>query len=36
MPGVRIVDLEGGHSINIEAAEDFDRAVTEFVRDLPA
>ena len=32
MPGVRIVDLEGGHSINIEAAEGFDRAVTEFVR----
>jgi 2-succinyl-6-hydroxy-2,4-cyclohexadiene-1-carboxylate synthase len=34
MPGVRIVDLDGGHSINIEAADGFDRAVTEFVRGL--
>ncbi len=34
MPGVRIVDLEGGHSINIEAAEGFDRAVTEFIAGL--
>jgi len=31
MPGVRIVDLEGGHSINIEAAAGFDEAVTAFV-----
>lgn len=28
---VRIVDLEGGHSINIEQPEAFDRAVLEFV-----
>lgn len=34
LPGVRIVDLEGGHSINIEAAEGFDRAVTRFVEEL--
>jgi len=34
MPGVLIVDLEGGHSINIEAAAGFDRAVTEFVASL--
>lgn len=34
MPDVRIVDLEGGHSINIEAAEGFDRAVTAFVTSL--
>ncbi|MGE0768006.1 MAG: alpha/beta fold hydrolase [Hyphomicrobiaceae bacterium] len=34
MPGVRIVDLEGGHSINIEAAPGFDRAVSEFVAGL--
>jgi len=34
MPGVRIVDLEGGHSINIEAAEGFDRAVTAFIADV--
>jgi len=34
MPGVRIVDLEGGHSINIEAAQGFDAAVTEFIAGL--
>ena len=34
MPGVRIVDLPGGHSINIEAADGFDAAVTEFVGGL--
>lgn len=34
MPGVRIVDLDGGHSVNIEAAAGFDAAVTAFVRDL--
>ena len=34
MPGVRIVDLDGGHSVNIEAAEGFDRAVVGFVQDL--
>lgn len=34
MPNVRIVDLEGGHSINIEAAEGFDQAVTTFVAGL--
>lgn len=34
MKDVRIVDLEGGHSINIEAADGFDRAVTEFVSGL--
>ncbi len=34
MPGVQIVDLDGGHSINIEAAEGFDRAVTAFVKDV--
>ncbi|MEZ5817597.1 MAG: alpha/beta fold hydrolase [Hyphomicrobiaceae bacterium] len=34
MPGVKIVDLEGGHSINIEAADGFDQAVTEFVTSL--
>ena len=34
MPGLRIVDLEGGHSINIEAAQGFDQAVIEFVTGL--
>lgn len=36
MPGVRIVDLEGGHSINIEAADGFDQAVAEFVSQVAA
>jgi 2-succinyl-6-hydroxy-2,4-cyclohexadiene-1-carboxylate synthase len=36
IPGVEIVDLDGGHSINIEAAEGFDAAVTRFVASLPA
>ncbi|MBS0243834.1 MAG: alpha/beta fold hydrolase [Proteobacteria bacterium] len=34
MPGIRIVDLPGGHSINIEAADGFDTAVAEFVAGL--
>ena len=36
IPGVTVVDLPAGHSVNIEAAEGFDRAVTEFVSRLPA
>lgn len=31
IPGVEIVDLPGGHSINIEAADGFDQAVTRFI-----
>lgn len=31
MPGVKIVDLDGGHSVNIEAAAGFDQAVCEFI-----
>lgn len=31
-PEIEIVDLEGGHSINVEQAEAFDEAVLEFVR----
>jgi 2-succinyl-6-hydroxy-2,4-cyclohexadiene-1-carboxylate synthase len=34
LPGVRVVDLDGGHSVNIEAAEGFDRAATEFIAGL--
>jgi pimeloyl-ACP methyl ester carboxylesterase len=34
LPGVRIEDLEGGHSINIEAAEGFDSAVTQFIAEV--
>src|SRR5690606_6578549 len=31
IPGVEIVDLPGGHSINFEAADGFDAAVAAFV-----
>lgn len=31
IPDVQVVDLPGGHSINIEAAEGFDAAVTAFI-----
>ncbi len=34
IPGVTVVDLPGGHSVNVEAAEGFDRAVVEFVKRL--
>lgn len=36
IPGVTVVDLPAGHSVNIEAAEGFDTAVIEFVGRLPA
>ena len=36
IPGVRVVDLPAGHSVNIEAAEGFDQAVSEFVGRLSA
>ena len=34
IPGVTVVDLPAGHSVNIEAAEGFDQAVTAFVARL--
>ncbi|MEZ5855613.1 MAG: alpha/beta fold hydrolase [Hyphomicrobiaceae bacterium] len=34
LPGVRVVDLDGGHSVNIEAADGFNAAVTEFIAEL--
>lgn len=34
LPGLRVVELQGGHSINIEAAEGFDAAVGDFVTGL--
>ena len=34
LAGVRIVDLDGGHSVNIEAAAGFDAAAAEFIRGL--
>jgi 2-succinyl-6-hydroxy-2,4-cyclohexadiene-1-carboxylate synthase len=33
-PNIRIVDLPGGHSVNVEAAEAFNQAVTAFLRPL--
>lgn len=36
IPGVTVVDLPAGHSVNIEAAEGFDSAVTAFVGRLRA
>ena len=33
VPGVRIVDLDGGHSVNIEAATGFNEAVIDFAED---
>ncbi|MFV0298235.1 MAG: alpha/beta fold hydrolase [Hyphomicrobiaceae bacterium] len=34
LPGVEIVDLDGGHSVNIEAADGFNAAVETFVSKL--
>ena len=36
IPGVTVVDLPAGHSVNIEAAEGFDQAVVAFVGRLRA
>ena len=33
VPGVRVVDLDGGHSVNIEAATAFNEAVIHFAED---
>ena len=30
IPGIEIVDLDGGHSVNVEAPDAFDRAVLDF------
>lgn len=32
IPGIEVVDLDAGHSVNIEAAAGFDRAVIDFSR----
>ena len=32
IPGIEIVDLDAGHSVNIEAAAGFDRALIEFAQ----
>ena len=31
MPGLEVVDLDGGHSVNLDAVAGFDRAATEFI-----
>jgi pimeloyl-ACP methyl ester carboxylesterase len=36
LPPLRVADLEGGHSINIEQSEAFNRAVIDFLRPLNA
>jgi pimeloyl-ACP methyl ester carboxylesterase len=36
IPGVRVVDLDGGHSVNIEAAAGFDAAVLAFAQQVGA
>ena len=33
--GIEIVDLDAGHSVNIEASQDFDRALIEFAKRHP-
>ena len=35
IPGIEVVDLDAGHSVNIEAAEGFDAAVADFASRLP-
>jgi pimeloyl-ACP methyl ester carboxylesterase len=32
LPGLEVTELEAGHAVNLEAAGDFDRAVTSFVQ----
>ncbi len=34
VPNCRIIDLDGGHSVNIDAAEGFNDAVCAFIREL--
>lgn len=36
LPGLKIVDLDGGHSVNMEAADGFNAAVREFLARVPA
>ena len=32
IPGVRVVDLDGGHSVNLDSAPAFNAAVTDFIQ----
>jgi pimeloyl-ACP methyl ester carboxylesterase len=36
IPGIRVVDLDGGHGVNIDQADAFNRAVEEFVAEVCA
>lgn len=36
IPNCRVADLEGGHSVNIDAAEGFNRAVAAFLEEMGA
>lgn len=36
LPALVVRDVEGGHSVNLEAPAAFDAAVTDFIRSLPA
>ncbi|WP_162915086.1 alpha/beta fold hydrolase [Desertibaculum subflavum] len=36
IPGAKVADLEGGHSVNIDAAEGFNRAVIGFLGEVGA
>jgi pimeloyl-ACP methyl ester carboxylesterase len=31
IPGIEVVDLDAGHAVNVEAADEFNRAVTSFI-----
>jgi pimeloyl-ACP methyl ester carboxylesterase len=35
IPGLRVVDLDGGHPVNVDCAADFDAAVVAFLNDAP-
>lgn len=32
MPNLRVVDLDGGHAVNLQCADDFNRSVVDFIR----
>ena len=31
IPGIEVADLDAGHAVNVEAADEFNRAVTDFI-----
>jgi pimeloyl-ACP methyl ester carboxylesterase len=34
IPGIRILRLNAGHAVNLEAADEFNRAVMEFMQSI--